>query len=110
MSGNYADEGYAKEAVRIAEAVLAGSTSIIDGCRRLWKPLYKNFLEDDPSFVVISEVCAKVSTFPMPEDRHLWDQNVVRIKDAELAEWLPLVQERVLSACREIVRRFGNAG
>ena len=110
MSGKYADEGYAKEAVGIAEAVLAGSVSIIDGCRRLWKPLYKNFVEDEPSFAVISEVCAKVSTFPMPEDRHLWDQNVVRVKDAELAEWLPSVQERVLAACREIVQRFGDAG
>ena len=107
---DYSDDPYAAEAVQVAKAVLAGSMPLVEGCRRLRKPLYKLYVSDEQPFAVISEVVGKVSEFPMPEDRHLWNPAVVASKDAELAAWLPQVQCEVLDACHEIVRRFGGAG
>jgi hypothetical protein len=107
---DYSDDPDAAEAVRVAKAVLAGSTPVVEGCRRLRKPLYELYVMDEQPFSVIFEVAGKVSEFPMPEDRHLWNPAVVAVKDAELEAWLPQVQGRVFDACNEVIRRFGAAG
>ena len=106
---DYTGDPDAAEAVRVAKGVLTGSTGLVQGCRRLWKPLYELYVLDEHPFALIAEVIGKVSEFPMPEDRHLWNPAVVASKDAELEAWLPQVRDKVLEACHEIVRRFGGA-
>ena len=49
MNGHYTDNLYAAEAVQLAKAILDGSLSMVDGCRKLWKPLYKNFANKEPA-------------------------------------------------------------
>src|SRR4051812_30227274 len=102
------DDPYAEEAVRIAKSVLAGSTPIFLACRQLSRPLIKLYVHEEEPFSIISAVSSKLYEFPTQEDRHLWNPDVVAKKDAELSAWLPQIQECVLDACREIVRRFGG--
>lgn len=107
---DYSNDPWASEAVALARAVLDGSISPIEGCRRLWKPLHELFVDDNPAFGVINRVIGEVSTRPMAEDAHLWNPDVVAASDAELKMWLLTVVPQVHDACREIVRRFGEAG
>ena len=72
--------------------------------------MYKNFVIDDPEFLVIREVCRKVAEFATPTDRHLWNERSLTAKDEEMALWMPVLEKRVFLACEEIIRRFGDAG
>jgi hypothetical protein len=104
------DHHYEEIALRLANAVLDGSLPIFAACRQLSRPLWKLYLYDEEPFSRVREVAGKLHEFPTPGDRHLWDPSVVAKKETELAAWLPLVQDDVLAACREIVQRFGEGG
>lgn len=110
MDDDLCYEPYAPVAVELAQAILDGRMSIVEGCHQLWKPLHELFSDDDAAFDAIMEVIGFTADLPRSADRHLWNPQVVAEKDAVLDAWLPIVTKRVQTACHEIVRRFTPPG
>jgi hypothetical protein len=97
-------------AVSIARAILDGSTPLFLGCKQLCGPLHRLEVSDQEPFVTIIGVESETDAFPISlQDREMWNQQRLAEKDAELAAYLPKIQEQVDAACRAIIDRFGNS-
>ena len=104
-------ESDAERAVRLAREILDGSMPVFLGCKQLLGPLNRLGVHHEKPFVTITGVESELDEFPVrPEERPLWNAQALAVKDAQLAEWLPKVQERVFEACRAVIQRFGEGG
>jgi hypothetical protein len=102
------DASDARNAVGIARSILDGSMPLFLGCQRLATSLARLGVYDQPEFNIIVGVNSEADEFPIePSVRERWDAKALAEKDAELAAYLPKIQESVMDACRTVIDRFG---
>jgi hypothetical protein len=100
---------HAYQAVRIARAILDGSTPLFLGCIQLEGALGRLGVRDEPEFIPIVGVNSETDDCPvLPEVREQWDPVALTKKDAELATYLPKVREAVFDVCRVVIERFAD--
>src|SRR3712207_5197446 len=93
----------AERAVRIAREILDGSMPVFLGCKQLLGPLNRLGVHHEAPFVTITGVESELDEFPVwPDERPLWNPQALAEKDAQLAKWLPEIQEHVFEACRAV--------
>jgi hypothetical protein len=81
------------------------------GCKQIIGPLNRLGVRHEKPFLTITGVESELDEFPIvPEERELWNRQALARKDAELAPWLPQIQESVFEACRAVIKRFGEGG
>jgi hypothetical protein len=103
------DTSDARQAVRIAGSILDRSIPLFLGCKQLLGALSRLGVDDRKPFLTIVGVESETDDYPLlPHVRAMWDQQRLAEKDAELAAYLPKVQEHVFEACRETIRQFGR--
>src|SRR5450432_2134540 len=94
-------------AATIAQSILDGATSLIEGSRELSalalahapKPLDGDF----SPFVVFDD---RTCEFPVGEFRRLWATDALAAKDRQAAQVEEKYREILLAACRQLVIRF----
>src|SRR3954467_262651 len=92
-------ESDAEQAVRIANSILDGSTSVYVGCRQLSGILNRLGLDREKPFVTIVGVESETDHLPiLPQDRQRWNKESLIKKDAELAAYLPRIEANVIEA------------
>jgi hypothetical protein len=97
----------AYQAVFIARSILDGSTPLFLGCKQLAGPLDRLGVLEEPEFSTIMGVNSETDDCPvLPEVRKMWDSDALARKDADLAAYLPRIQERVFEVCRAVIDRF----
>jgi hypothetical protein len=97
----------AYQAVRIARAILDGSTPLLLGCIQLEGALGRLGVRDNPDFIAIVGVNSETDDDPiLLEVRERWDPDALAEKDAELAAYLPTIQEGVFDVCRKVIEQF----
>jgi hypothetical protein len=100
----------AYQAVRIARSLLDGSTPLFLGCIQLEGPLDRLGVREQPEFSAIIGVNSETDDCPLlPDVRKMWDPEALAKKDAELAVYLPRIQDAVFEVCRAVIDRFGAA-
>jgi hypothetical protein len=98
------------EAVRIARAIIAGRTGVLEGCIPL-ASIAHEVVPDwrvDRDFVIFGGVASEIDALPFGPVRERWSSAALAKADIEIARYTLVVQERVLGACRNIVERFDS--
>jgi P2-related tail formation protein len=104
-------ERYKREAVEVANLILSGRLGIIAGCRHL-ASLGHHLVEDwrvDMEFVVFGNVESETDHLPLEDQRSLWNPAAFEEKQREVARFEESAREEVLTACRSVIARFGEA-
>jgi hypothetical protein len=97
----------AYQAVRIARSILDGSAPLFLGCKQLAGPLDRLGVLEQPEFNTILGVNSETDRSPvLPDVRKMWAADALAKKDAELAAYLPKIQEAVFDVCRTVIDRF----
>lgn len=102
----------ADEALRVARAVLSGSTSIIDGARRMASiHLYSGHVMQpiDEDYALFLEIDSKTSHLPVGEVRKQWSTEALARKDIEINEVEAFFRERALKAAQAFILRHEEA-
>jgi Protein of unknown function (DUF2489) len=98
----------AREAVRIARAILSGETGVLEGCIPL-ASIAHDVVQDwrvDPDFVIFGAVASEVDALPFGEVRRHWSSAALARADVEIARYTEVMKEQVLRACQNVVGRF----
>jgi hypothetical protein len=104
-------ESDAQAAVRIASEILDGSTPVLLGCRRICGPVHRLGIDHEKPFVTFIGVESETDHLPVdPEERKLWNVQVLIEKDKEIASATEWAKEMIFAASRAVVQRFGGAG
>jgi hypothetical protein len=96
------------EAVRIARAIIAGHTGVLEGCVPL-ASIAHDVIPDwqvDPDFVIFGAIASEIDALPFGLVRDQWSSAALSKADIEITRYTLVVQERVLGACRNVVERF----
>jgi hypothetical protein len=96
------------EAVRIARAIIAGHTGVLEGCIPL-ASIADEVVPDwrvDPDFVIFGAIASEIDALPFGPARERWSSAALAKADIEIARYTDVVQEQVLRACRNVVERF----
>jgi len=96
------------EAVRIARAMLSGEVGVLEGCIPL-ASIAQDVVADwrlDPDFVVFGAVASEIDALPFGSVRDRWSRVALAKADVEIARYTRVVQDQVLSACKNVVARF----
>jgi hypothetical protein len=95
-------------ALRIAREILDGSTPILLGCHRIRGPIQRLGIDHEKPFVTFIGVESETDHLPIdPEERKLWNAQVLVEKDKEIARATEWCKEEVIAASQAVVRRFG---
>jgi len=97
------------EAVRIARAILSGDLGVLEGCIPL-ASVAPNAVPDwrrDPDFVVFGAVASEIDNLPFGPVRERWGTVALARADVEIARYSRVMRERIMTACRHVVDRFG---
>ena len=104
-------ESDAQLALRIARDILDGSTPILLGCRRICGAIHRLGIDRDEPFVSFIGVESETDHLPIdPEERKLWNAQVLVEKDEEIARATEWAKDMVLAASRAVVQQFGECG
>ena len=98
----------AEEALRVARAILSGSTSIIDGARRMASiHLYSGHVKQpiDEDYALFLEIDSKTSHLPVGEARKHWSAEALARKDIEVQQTEAVFRERALKAAEAFIHR-----
>ena len=107
LSGNDWARG---EAVKRAKAILAGEVDVLYGCVTLAQ-IADNVVpdwRDDPDFVIFGAVASESDHIPLGPARQQWKGAALARMDTMAADLAAKARDVVLSACRNVVSRFGN--
>lgn len=100
----------AGRATEIAQQILHGELGIIAGSRLL-SSLGNRMVDDwvkDKDFVVFGTLESDTDHLPLEDQRKNWDSVAYERKQLEVAEFENSARERVLTACKSIVTRYGG--
>jgi hypothetical protein len=96
-----------ESAVSIARSALTGQLGILEAVRApcpYAHSLPELFAEDANTFIGIE---SETDNLPMGRWRALWNPDLLRDKDAEIARCEQLWRDEVLAACERIILRGG---
>jgi Protein of unknown function (DUF2489) len=98
-------------ALDVADAVASGRLGIIEGCRSL-STLAHDLVPDwrvDEDFVVFGAVNSETDALPTGTARQYWDSAALSREDVNIERAEALYREQVVSACRNVIKRFNDA-
>ena len=98
-------------AVEAAAAVIAGRLGVIEGCRRL-ASLSHDLVPDwrlDEDFVVFGAVDSETDSLPTGTARQHWESAALEREDEKIERAEAKYRDAVLSACTNVLARFGEA-
>lgn len=102
---------HANEAVRIARSILDRTTPVLLGARKLFPLVCRLGIDREQPFVTFVAVESETDHLPVnPEERKLWNPQVLVEKDKEIARYTEWAEKMVFSACEALIRRFGEDG
>jgi hypothetical protein len=102
----YVSEARAK-AVVIAQAILSGESTVLDGARKLLPALGECELEDeDEDRLVWVMIESDTDDLPRSEHRKYWAPLALAGLDPRIRAYEADVREIALSSCRSIIDRF----
>jgi hypothetical protein len=97
--------------LRIACEILDGSTPLLLGCRRICAPIHSLGIDREEPFVTFIAVQSETDHLPLnPDIRKLWNAQALVEQDKEITRATEWAKEMVITACQEVVRRFGECG
>ena len=103
------NESDAQAAVRVAREILDGSTPLLWGCRRICGPIQCLGLARMEPFATFIAVESETDHLPInPDERKLWNPQVLVKKEEEIAGFTEWARESVLAASRAVIRKFGE--
>lgn len=94
--------------VEAAQAILDGTSGIIEGARRLnalRAAMGIHHLDED--FVGFVAIDSETDTLPIGEVRKRWNKEALIQKDREVEEGERLYRDGALEGCRRLIARFG---
>ncbi|HEY7116803.1 MAG TPA: hypothetical protein VH475_09465 [Tepidisphaeraceae bacterium] len=104
-------ESDAQVALRIAREILDGSAPVLLGCRRICGPIHRLGIDRETPFVTFIGVESETDHLPIdPEERKLWNAEVLVEMDKEIARASEWAKGMVLAASQAVVQRFGECG
>ncbi len=112
MSAQVSNDWAQSEAVRRARAVLSGEIGLLEGCIPL-ASIAHDVVSDwrvDPDFVVFGAVASETDELPLGKARAQWSAAALARADVEIDRYTREVQDSVLAACRNVVKRFERQG
>ncbi len=76
---------------------------MLDGCRKL--VYFQHKLEKPPlAFLVLRGIVSETDVFPIAQaEREQWNPEVLSRLDKEKNQYISLVKEQMVEACREII-------
>jgi hypothetical protein len=96
------------DAIAIAREILSGSLDILNGCAKLDPLIDASVLKNDREFVIFTGVRSESDHLPFGPDRIHWDAEALKHKNEEIARVVAFYHQRVFTACRRLVERFGS--
>jgi hypothetical protein len=110
MSAHEADVEARRMAVGYAESVLRGRLGILEGCVALADIAGRVVPSwcDDSDFAIIGSIASECDGIPLGNARHQWKGAALERMDAAAQKYTDQVRDVVVSACENIVARFGN--
>lgn len=95
-----------------AKDILSGELEILEGCRLIAELSWDLDQRESKLFSTFIAVDSETEHLPQPGARHLWSQEALVSKDAELARYLERSRDDILAACRQLIEalRGANAG
>jgi uncharacterized protein DUF2489 len=95
-------------ALNTADAVVVGRIGIIEGCRRLCS-LAHDLVSDwrvDEDFGVFGAVDSETDALPIGRVREDWNASALQLEDKKIEYAESLYRDKVVSACRNLIKRF----
>jgi hypothetical protein len=97
------------ELVEVATAMIDGRIDLIDGVRRITVLRYGVEDPDSEVFLPIRAAESETDHFVLGDARQHCAPEYLRELDAELARYLSEAQDEILSACKDILRKYSRA-
>lgn len=93
----------------VAQGMLDGRISIIDGSRHLSALLHRiDVNEFDDDFTTFVGIDSETDSLPIGESRKHWAADALQKKDVEIAAAEAHWRDYALPACTRLVARFGS--
>jgi hypothetical protein len=94
-----------KYVVDVLQQILDGKTHPIEACR-IVVSLRRSFPDpQDSDLLILVGIESETDDLPVGEVRDRWAPDVLARKDVEMKEYLTRVEETLLNACRNLVRK-----
>jgi len=96
--------------ISIAEKIILKEMNLLEGCRQIVR-LVHNLSEEDqnnPDILIITTIESYLDVYPSSKVRDLWNKNVLKEKDKELAEFWQRNESDFIKACQGIIKKFSN--
>jgi hypothetical protein len=87
----------------VAQKMLLGQTSIIEGSRQLVglaAALDDDDIYDNDRFLIFRGIDSESDTLPTGQSRQYWNKEVLKKKDGEIADYEAIIRDDALKACR----------
>jgi hypothetical protein len=95
-----------REIVRVAHGILDGSIGIAEGARLFTSLGLPHRAEKDSDILFFKGIDGETYNIPLGDVRHLWNPEVLKVKDAELQACESRVRERAFAACKSLIARY----
>lgn len=89
--------------IEIATQIINKEIDLLEGCRTLVY-LQRELTEPPEAFFVLRGIDSETDIFPVaPAERKQWASEALSRLDREKNEYISLVKEEIIEACREII-------
>jgi hypothetical protein len=102
-------EDLRREIARVATRVLADEMGLHEACREIAR-LRTGLADpeiDDPDLLIFVAVDSELDDVPLGGARERWAPEALAEKDAQAADYLARVRDRLLRACQSLSVRWG---
>ena len=93
---------------RVADAMLSGATSFIEGARKLSGLRFSANLEQDPDLVPFVAIDSETDELPIGEVRKLWSADALERFQPKIARAEEWARQVGYSHCEQLAKRFGG--
>jgi hypothetical protein len=96
-----------KQIVEVAQDLLSGRISLIEGARGLSRTRPCSTSENDPDLLLFVQIDMQTQDIPIGPIRKEWDADALKKKDLEIQKHEALFRESATAAAQRIVKRYG---
>lgn len=101
------DEEVRFEIGKTAKAMLAGTTSFIEGARRIWELGFTAGLDGDADFEAFVLIESETDALPFGELRRMWNAEALAKLQPEIDRAEAWARDVGMAACERLAQRFG---
>jgi hypothetical protein len=101
-------EGIKAKIIEVATKIINDDIDLLAGCRTLVN--LERYLEDSPDeFLILRGINSETDIFPIDQiERKQWNQYSLLKLDKEKSEYIYLVKNEIIEACKKIIIRMNN--